>query len=84
MEESCHKEGEEDAEEDRKSRKGSSRYVLNESFEQALTLLRADVVFLCVQNGLPAAVLWPSEAILLNLDLLQRHMQRMLQPATEE
>lgn len=64
-------------------RRGSPRYVLNDQFEQALTLLRADVVFLCLQSGLPAAVLWPSEAILLNLDLLQRHMQRMLLPATE-
>jgi hypothetical protein len=60
--------------------KNSPRYVLNEAFEQALVLLRADVVFLCLQSGLPAAMLWPSEAILLNLHLLQRHMQRALLP----
>ena len=73
-------EEEEGSKERRRRRRGPPRYMLNDTFEQALTLLRADVVFLCLQSALPAAMLWPSEAILLNLDLLQRHMQRMLLP----
>ena len=50
-------------------------FVINDSFEQAVTLLRADVVSLCLHCGMAPSSLRPSEAILLNLDELRRHLQ---------
>jgi len=48
-------------------------YAINLSFSTALVLLQANVVALCVRAGVSADSLWPAEAMLLNLQLLQQH-----------
>lgn len=50
-------------------------YMVNSTFPAALVLLQADVIALCVRAGLSAATLWPAEAMLLNLHLLQLHCE---------
>lgn len=49
----------------------NDKYILNHAFSQALTLLQADVVTLCIRVGIPPECLWPPQAILLNLSELQ-------------
>lgn len=43
------------------------------NFRSGLTLLRANVLTLCLRVGIPAKDLWPPEALLLNMDALRRH-----------
>ena len=50
--------------------KDDHSYILNESFSEALLLLRANVISLCVYGGVPITKIWPPEAILLNLHQL--------------
>lgn len=47
-------------------------WILNPSFSVALSLFRANVITLCLRSGIEGSVLWPHEAILLNLDVLQK------------
>lgn len=42
-------------------------FEVNRAFPQALTLLQANVVALCLRAGLPPDGIWPPQAILLNL-----------------
>eukprot|EP01032_Pedospumella_encystans_P016272 gene16272-18570_t len=53
-------------------------YALNSNFSMALVLLQANVVALCVRAGLSAESLWPAEAMLLNLHLLQQHCAQVV------
>lgn len=46
-------------------------WVLNTVFLEALALLRADVVCLCLKVGVPLPSLWPAECLLLNLYSIQ-------------
>jgi hypothetical protein len=48
-------------------------WIPNDSFQQALILLRANVIALCLRSGLRAETLWPPEAILLNMKVLEEH-----------
>ncbi len=48
-------------------------YAINTTFSAALVLLQANVVALCVRAGVSADSLWPAEAMLWNLQLLQQH-----------
>ncbi len=43
------------------------KHIVNPAFPQALTLLQADVVSLCMHAGIPPEFLWPPPAMLLNL-----------------
>jgi hypothetical protein len=52
-----------------------AQWEKNKEFMFALTLLRADVVALCLRAGVPPSSMWPPEAILLNLDVLRRWCQ---------
>lgn len=54
-------------------------YAVNASFPSALVLLQADVVALCLAAGLEGEHLWPAEAMLLNLHLLQTHCEQRVQ-----
>jgi hypothetical protein len=47
-------------------------WILNPSFSVALSLFRANVITLCLRCGIEGSTLWPHEAILLNLDALQK------------
>lgn len=44
-----------------------SNYLVNSAFPQAVTLLQANVVSLCMRAGVPPESLWPPQAVLLNL-----------------
>lgn len=55
------------------------QYALNSTFGTALTLLQADIVVLCLSAGVPAEQLWPPEAMLFNLHLLQEHCKSVVQ-----
>ena len=53
---------------DKKTTNESEKYwTLNNSFQAALTLLRANIIVLCIRVGMEPMSLWPSQAILLNL-----------------
>lgn len=53
-------------------------YAINLHFPTALVLLQANVVALCVRAGLSADVLWPAEAMLLNIHLLQQYCAQVV------
>lgn len=55
-----------------------STATVNPEFPKALMLLRADVVSLCLKVGLHPSKLWPSEAMLLNLKLLEEHIDLLI------
>lgn len=57
---------------------------VNATFSQALRLLQADIVSLCVKMGLPAAGLWPPSALLLNLHALKEHVEQYVAGHTQE
>lgn len=50
-----------------------------EQFTIALQLLQNDIVALCIRAGVPVAMLWPAEAMLLNLHSLRLHIQSNLE-----
>ena len=51
-------------------------YTANTNFPVALALLQANIVSLCLSAGISADTLWPAEAMLLNLHLLQQHYEQ--------
>ena len=48
-------------------------YVINESFPEAVMLLQADIISLCLSAGMCAPDLWPPQALLMNLYALHQH-----------
>eukprot|EP01039_Chlorochromonas_danica_P003007 gene3007-3281_t len=56
----------------------SSQYSINENFQQAFSLLCVDILVLCVGVGLTPADLFPPQALLLNLHLIERHCRERL------
>lgn len=57
--------------------------AINPDFPKALMLLKANVVSLCGKFGLHPSKLWPSDAMLLNLKLLEEHTHSLLGTHTE-
>jgi hypothetical protein len=51
------------------------QYSLNPNFGTALVLLQANIIDLCLGAGLHAEELWPPEAMLFNLHLLQKRCE---------
>lgn len=61
--------------------KQSSTVIPNPSFPDAVLLLRANILSLCLRLGVPRNDLWPPQALLLNLHELQLFMQLELKAA---
>lgn len=59
------------------------QYAVNATFAAALVLLQADVVALCVRAGLAAESLFPAEAMLWNLHLLQQHCTQAVRQSSD-
>lgn len=57
--------------------RASTRYILNdaatEEFAIAMQLLQNNVIILCIRAGVPVDLLWPAEAVLLNLHVLEEY-----------
>jgi hypothetical protein len=51
----------------------------NPEFRLAVSLLGADVIYLCLQLGIPPSSLFPEPAVLLNLHVMYRHLLRRAQ-----
>ena len=51
----------------------ADEWIDNAEFRSALSLLRANVISLCLRVGIPPSGLWPQEALLLNMDVLRQH-----------
>lgn len=49
-----------------------------EHFTIGLQLLQNDIVALCIQAGVPVRMLWPAEAMLLNLNSLKLYVMELL------
>lgn len=58
--------------EDQEAENTEDDWMTNPSFSAALSLLRANVISVCLRCGVPGTALWPHEAVLLNLDLLHK------------
>jgi hypothetical protein len=56
--------------------------TINSDFSQAIVLLQANIVTLCIKSGLQASSLWPAEALLLNLKTLEMFAERALAKRT--
>lgn len=56
-----------------------SDWITNPSFPLALSIFRANVIALCVRSGIDPSALWPSEAILLNLNTLYLHCLQQIE-----
>lgn len=48
-------------------------WLPNSTFSAALALLRANITVLCLRAGIPPEILFPSQAILLNLHILHKY-----------
>lgn len=55
------------------------QYSVNPNFSTAVVLLQADIIELCLRAGLQGEELWPPEAMLLNLYLLQKRCEGIVQ-----
>ena len=51
---------------------------INPTFSQALLLLEADIISLCVKLGISPATLWPPCALLLNLHMLKEFVDQFI------
>jgi hypothetical protein len=54
-------------------------HIAEERFATGLMLLQNDVVALCFRAGVDVSTLWPAESVLLNLNVLWRHCQQMVE-----
>ena len=61
-----------------KNEKNLNTQIKNEDFQFGLTLLQANIIALCLKSGIKPHQLYPREALLLNLHILQQHAYNMI------
>ena len=61
-----------------------AEWVLNKSFPLALHLLQSDVVALCLQAGVEPSDMWPPEAMILNLLVLEEYCKNRAEEMKRE
>jgi hypothetical protein len=60
----------------------SQEAIENPEFQFGLSLLQANILVLCIKSGVDPKSLYPPEALLLNLDILQQHAIKHLSSHT--